>query len=657
MRQRNLRAAFHSGLPIVLMLLALGLTASGAAAPGGAAASDASSPEAKAAARAAAKAAAEKDRAELARAVLNYSALQPGMDGFVAVVLDIKPGFHAQSHTPTNEDYEAFLVTLNKHPALDFGEPIYPPPHFEEYPALGRLSVYTDKVIVRVPVKVKPDAPAGPLKITGSVYYQVCDDKVCFQPVTTPFEIDTTVVQAGRGGTAPAAQEQEIFGEAEKRGVAPIQVGGFALAQDAYLLAFALAFLVGIIFNVMPCVLPVVPLKAIGFYEVSQHNRGKSIAFGLVFSLGLVASFAVLGLLVVALRVFDWGELFTKVWFRVTIVLILVGMAISTFGFFSVNLPTGIYRFTPRHDTYVGNFLFGILTAALSTPCTFGMFVGLLTWALSQPAWLGMAAITTVGAGMASPYLVLSAFPELARRFPRSGPWAELVKQLMGFLLLGAAVYFARPFIETPFKSAANKHLASDVFWWTLFGVVAVAAIFLVVRTLKFARSATPRVVAVVIALLMVVPTGYLVWRLTYHPHDWRPIEQYAWQTSAQAAETARETNQIHLVEFTADWCGNCQWVEAWVLNSLGIVGEVKQNGVVMVKADVTNEGDTGRLLLGELNPSGAIPLTALYAPGMDKPIVLTGIYSKADLRRAIEEAARQRAPTTQGTVVASQDQ
>ena len=150
----------------------------------------------------------------------------------------------------------------------------------------------------------------------------------------------------------------------------------------------------------------------------------------------------------VVLRVLNWGELFQQTWFRATIILILLAMAVSTFGVFTVNVPTAIYRFAPRHDTYVGNFLFGILTAALSTPCTFGMFVGVLTWALTQPSWIGMSLITMVGVGMAFPYFLLSAFPEVARRLPRTGPWAELVKQMMAFLLLATAIYFARPFID-----------------------------------------------------------------------------------------------------------------------------------------------------------------------------------------------------------------
>ena len=112
----------------------------------------------------------------------------------------------------------------------------------------------------------------------------------------------------------------------------------------------------------------VVPLKAIGFYEVSQHNRAKCLLFGFVFSAGLIAIFALLGLMVVVLRKFAWGEQFSNPWFLAGIVTVLAVMGFSTFGAFTVGLPQWVYRIAPRHDTYAGNFLFGILTAVLSTP-------------------------------------------------------------------------------------------------------------------------------------------------------------------------------------------------------------------------------------------------------------------------------------------------
>ena len=590
---------------------------------------------------------AQQKRAEVEKTVVNVSGLKPGEKALAAVVVDIKPGFHAQSRTPLEDFYVKFEMTMDENPAVKFGEVRYPEGHIETYPALGKLSVYTGRIVLLVPVEAKADGKPGPLKLTGKVRYQICDDNVCFPPESPKFTIETKVVTAGEK-VEPV--EAELFKEAEKnapaggdgakgeggktRATQQVQIFGRDLKQDAYVLAFVGAFVVGIIFNVMPCVLPVVPLKAMGFYQVSQHNRAKSLALGTVFSLGLIAAFAALALLVVVFRALDWGELFQMTWFRLSIIAILVIMAVSTFGFFTVNLPTSVYAITPRHDTYVGNFLFGILTAALSTPCTFGMFVGLLTWALAQPAAIGAALVTTVGVGMAFPYLLLSAFPEMARRFPRTGPWAELVKQMMGFLLIGTAVYFARPFIEKLFQSQRNTHLASDVFWWGLFAVVALAGTFLVVRTIQFARGATPRLVAAAVALLMIVPAFVTVRNLTYHPHDWVPF------TDAAFAE-AKATGKPVLVEFTADWCGNCQYVEAFVINDRAVVKTLKEHDVVMLKADVT-DGDAPAIpLLGELNPAGAIPLTAIYSPHRKDPILLTGIYSDADLTKAVEEASR----------------
>ena len=105
--------------------------------------------------------------------------------------------------------------------------------------------------------------------------------------------------------------------------------------------------------------------------------------------------------------------------------------------------------------------------------------------------------------------------------------------------------------------------------------------------------------------------------------------------------DEARTANRIVLVEFTADWCGNCQYVEAHVLHSNPIVTSVRDHGVVMLKADVTREDAAARPLLDKLNPAGSIPLTVIYPPGVGEPIELTGIYTKEDLQRAIELAAR----------------
>ena len=584
-------------------------------------------------------------RAEIVKTAINYTALHPGQKALAAIELHIKSGLHAQSHAPLDPSFVKFLVKMNSTPDVTFGEPIYPPGPVEDYPALGKLSVYTGHVVVGIPIEVKADAKPGPLELSGQLQYQICDDTKCFLPEHPSFTIKTQIVPRG---TEVKPNEPELFrtlkeapatapaagrgSEPPGGGAAPIEVAGHQ--SGAIAIQFLTAFLVGIIFNVVPCVLPVLPLKAVGFYKASVQSRIKSLSFGAVFSLGLIATFATFGVLIFGHTWvgfhdrFDWGQLFTKWWFTLLMVIILLAFAASQFGAFSVGVPRALYSISPRNDTYWGNFLFGILTALLSTPCTFGMFVGLLAWAITQPPSVGVLILVTVGAGMAFPYLVLSALPEVARRFPRTGPWAELVKQMMGFLLLLAAVYFARPFY--------SRVVHGEGFWWILFAVVVAAGLFLVIRTFEFSRTFVPRAIGVVLALLMVGGALGAVVRLTRQP--------YVWQTySDSALQQARAAGKIALVEFTADWCGNCQYVEAKVLHSRQIVDAVRKHDVVMLKADVTRDDAPARPLLDRLNPAGSIPLTVIYSPNLRHPIELTGIYSRQDLEQALDLAAGSR--------------
>lgn len=572
-------------------------------------------------------------------AELNMSALQPGSQAVVAVVLDLQPGFHAQSNAP-KEGNIATEVVLPDAPPIQAFAPVYPAGKDEFYPSLGTLNVYSGKTIIYVPIEVSSQAAPGTVKIAGNITTQICDDNQCFAPETTPFEVQTEIVAAGAAIQPSHAElfehfDPSIFSRLQK--AVPqgqkILIFGKDLDQAPLAFIFFVSFVVGIIFNVVPCVLPVVPLKAIGFYEVSQHNRAKCLLLGIVFSVGLIATFAVLGLFVLVLQKFSWGEQFSNPYFLGGIVALLAVMGFGMFGAFSVGLPTWVYNITPRHDTYTGNFLFGILTAVLSTPCTFGMFFLLMTWAARQRPAMGMALMTTVGAGMAFPYLVLSAFPNLARKLPRTGPWAELVKQMMGFLLIASAVYFARRFIE---------QIASDkIFWWSLFAVVLIAGIFLIARATHFGKTKVAPVVASVIALLFVAPSLAVTLRLTNPPIDWKPY-------SAESLTAARQSGKPVMVEFTAAWCGNCVALETSVFHDERLVDAIKQLDVTPLRADLTKEDAPGWKLLGEISPVKAIPLTAVYGANANDPKKLSGIYSTDEIVGALKDAASNKVSSAQ---------
>jgi thiol:disulfide interchange protein DsbD len=557
---------------------------------------------------------------------LNQSALKAGGDAVVAVVVDIKPGYHAQSHAPLEDFYIKFQTTLDSADGITPGTIVYPAGKVEEYAGLGKLSVYTGQVIVYVPLKVGAAAKPGPLTVKGKVTFQICDDRTCFPPETHPFSLASEVVAAD---AAVSSAHPEIFAgyvpaatqpaDASRSATQPAASISWSDSQDwGVPFAFGAAILAGLLFNVMPCVLPVLPLKAVGFYEASQHNRSRSLLLGLVFSLGLISVFVLLALLVLVLKAVSWGDLFSYGAFIWTIVIILTLLAAGLLGGWDLRLPLGIYTFEPRHDTIGGNYFWGALTAILATPCTAPLLPPLLLWAARNPAYIGVPAVVMVGVGMALPYLILSAMPEVARNLPRAGPWSELFKQMMGFLLLAAAAYFG-----------AGRLISGSGFWWVVVAVVAIGAFFLMARTVQLTTNARPVGISSAIAVAMI--GGTIWWASGFTNHDWQPY-------SDARFEELRRSGKPVLVKFTANWCGTCQFIERTVYQEPEVWQAMKDDDVTPLKVDLTNPDAPGKELLLTLNPSGGIPLTAIWVPGSNQPIQLASVYGTGELLKALEQ-------------------
>ncbi len=565
--------------------------------------------------------------------------LHAGQREVIAIVIDVPEGLHAQSHTPLEKGLIALSVSIDPQPGISVGPAIYPEGKIENYPLLGKVSVYTGRVIVYVPIDIAADA-RGPITLNGGVLFQLCDDKQCFIPPRKPlpFTIETSI--ALQGSFKSALDEPIFAGFDRKLLAAPIGLPDVepttraaAVAPPAdtgsvptsLIGAVALALLVGVIFNVMPCVLPVLPLKAVGFYEAAQHDRGKTITFGLLFSAGMISIFTALAIAVVASkslfgRQIQWGEQFAHPGFVWPMAAILAFLGVSMLGVFAFKLPTGIYGFNFRHDTLIGNFLWGGLTAVLATPCTAPLFPPLLAYAIAQPPVSGFITMVAVGVGMALPYLILSAFPQLARKFPRTGPFAELFKQMMGFLLLGTAAWF----VGIRLCRDPNQ-------WWLVFGVVVIASAFLIFRTRQILPTPRAISIAVMLALLFTATGLGTTLRLTSVPFGWHDY-------TVESAAEARKSGQIVLVEFTASWCLNCKYIEQTVYQNPRVRAELQKRNVITLKADMTDYTSAARPLLEELGGTG-IPFTAIYPADGDKPLTLESIYTADTLIATLDQA------------------
>jgi thiol:disulfide interchange protein len=580
---------------------------------------------------------ADDEQSSTSFTVLSTSALQTNQTAVLAIVTDVAPGLHTQSHEPLTEDFIKFDVTVDPNPSLEFLPAIFPKGIIVNFPELGNQSIYKGRVIVYVPIHVKAGAHPDKIAISGTVSWQACNDKVCFAPESNTFSQSTRIVSPTTAVTLDQSGvfqgfDQSVFAVGAKpvaaAASAPAEATAdffgrkFVIGSSNVPLALAIALAVGVLFNLMPCVLPVLPLKAIGFFEVSQHSRARCLALGTVFSLGVITVFAGLAILVVAFRAslhFSWGEQFKYGWFIWTIVALLVVMALGMLGLFEVVLPQKIYELTPSHESMGGNFLFGMLTAVLSTPCTAPMFAGILAWTALQPVALGVATIITVGVGMSIPYLLLSAMPGLNSRVPRTGPWSLVLKQMMGFLVLAVAVYFA------------GGRLSSDKeFFWAVFAVVALAMAFLVVRTFQLSRSILPILGSLVAAAAIIAVSLSVTLRLLGGA-IWKPY-------TADNLSAARASGKTVLVEFTANWCGNCLALEASVYHDPIVLAALREDGVVLLRADLTQPDAPSWPEVNQLNPGGGIPLTVIYGKGTGDPIKLTSLYTPRNLIDALDK-------------------
>jgi len=328
-------------------------------------------------------------------------------------------------------------------------------------------------------------------------------------------------------------------------------------------------------------------------------------------------------------------------------------MGIGIMGLFTLQLPDSVYAVNPKADTAWGSFLFGVMTAVLGLPC-FGFVAGaLLAGSATMPPVTIMTIFTSLGIGMAAPYLVLSIKPELVERIPRTGPASELVKQVMGLLLLAAAAYFIGSGLIA--LVSEKPYIARQLHIWAVAIFAAFSGVWLIVRTFQITGRAGPRASFLVIGLVV----GSLGVMYAYDStvkarKDWE-ANQAARQASAGAAgaayvhgswnpwspaavEEARADGNIAVLDFTAEWCINCKVLKSTVLNKEPVASALNADDVVKFTVDLTSTNAPGWDYLNELGHTG-IPLLVIYSPDETEAPWQSNAYTAQQVLNALEDA------------------
>ena len=589
------------------------------------------------------------------RVVAAADVVRPGGDLPVAIELAIDPGWHLWTNEGTTlegaDEFEGAIRTVISVTApagleADPGFMAWPEPHLISAD-LGEgpqsYAVFEGKSVVYLPVTVATDATDGTVELAFTIDFQACDDQTCLAPATVKIALPISIAaDAASGGEASALFadfDPSVFGRIRSGEKAPEIVDfdafGLKLSVDirgaGFLLLLLLAAIGGLLLNFTPCVLPVIPLKIMSLSQAAG-NRGRCFLLGLAMSLGVIAFWLGLGIAVASISGFTaTNQLFQSPVFTISIGVVIAVLAIGMMGLFSVRLPQALYMIEPRHDTVIGSFGFGIMTAVLSTPCTAPFMGSAVVWAVTGTITTVLLVFGAVGLGMAFPYLVLAAFPALVKNMPRTGPASDLIKQVMGLLLLAAAAYFAGAglsglMVEPPAPP-------SRLYWWAVGLVAAAAGLLMMLRTFRITPRIGPRIVFGGLGALILAASILVAVRMT----DKGPID-WIYYTPERLAE-ARSDGDVVVLDFTAEWCLNCKTLEATVLATKQVAAALNGDGVVAMKVDLTGNNEAGNALLRE---SGrlTIPLLVVLAPDGTE-IFKSDAYTPRQVLDAIAQAKR----------------
>jgi thiol:disulfide interchange protein len=345
---------------------------------------------------------------------------------------------------------------------------------------------HEDPISWSIEIEIPEGATSGSHTIAGLIGYQTCTLSQCDLPTGAAFrgtvEIGETASSGEPSLTFVTATYQETsdlldasIAEPELAASTPtLDLDNLKTesktAQLSTPIVLMMAFAAGLILNFMPCVLPVIGLKVMAFVQQAGDSRARSFMLNVWYSLGLMSVFLILATLSVFMGL-SWGEQFSSVTFNVILTSVVFAFALSFVGVWEIPIPgfvgSGKANDLAAKEGPSGAFFKGVLTTVLATPCSGPLLGSALTWAVSQPPAMAYAGFACVGLGMASPYLLIGAFPELVSFLPKPGAWMDTFKNIMGFVLLGTVI-FLLTFIPIPYVVPTVAFMMGlwAGFWW-----------------------------------------------------------------------------------------------------------------------------------------------------------------------------------------------
>ncbi|AXK72665.1 cytochrome C biogenesis protein [Lysobacter sp. TY2-98] len=533
------------------------------------------------------------------------------------------------------------------------GTPHWPPArkHHDEH--FGDVAVYFDEADLTLPL-TRTTTAARTIKLTAR--FQGCQtDGICYPPMERTADVDLPVGVVGAVAAQDVAPTPSSSGAADNASMtaspdtastaSPATTSATSVAMPAReappaprsvaaggaLSALMLALLGGLVLNLMPCVLPVLSLKALSLAESGSPSVARRHAFG--YTSGVVLSFLALGGLALALRhagrALGWGFQLQEPIVVALLALVMFALGLSLSGlWYAGGRWTGAGHSLTQRGGFAGDFFTGVLAVVVATPCTAPFMGAALAWAFLAPTPLALAVFVALGIGLALPFILIGALPGLAALLPRPGAWMETLKEALAFPLYLTSAWLLW---------VLGRQRGPDAIAWTLAAAVAIAfAAWAWSRTRH--RGRAWGAVALVLALAGAGAALATVHRLP------RPTASVAADASHEVFSEARlaalrAEGRVVFVNITADWCVSCKANERAVFARPAFAEAMRATNAVYLVGDYT---DVDPVLTAFLQRHGAVgvPLYVVY-PRRGESKVLPTLLTPAMVTGALADAAR----------------
>jgi thiol:disulfide interchange protein DsbD len=595
----------------------------------------------------------ERVQAVTAKLIADTSAVTAGKSFRLGVEFEMAPGWHIYYRDP-GETGKATELTWILPDGFRAGDLQWQKPE-TEIDSGFKINVYKDRTLI-VAVITPPSnlQPGDQVSFGAKVSWLACKDSCV--PGKSELSLSMPVASAASPAQAANADKFAAAGTTggNGSGAQPVSVlkrTWKVVGADDHRghLAFylLLAFVGGLILNVMPCVLPVVAIKILGFVRQSGEDKRRIFRLGLAYTAGTIGTFMVLALVVVAVQwmgmAAGWGFQFQQPAFLIAMSAIVLLMALGLFDLFSVDLSVGQQEIDQlaAKEGMPGAFFKGVLATMLSTPCSAPFLGTAVGFAFTQSWWVVLAIFFTVGLGMSSPYLLLTANPGWMRFLPKPGVWMLRFKEAMGFVLIATSLWLlsvlsgqvgaqgvmltACFLLSLSFAAwmisrfaDTEQSVGRKVTVWALAGVLTASSLWFFVKpalALRPDRSPSPAA----------LPSG------TKSGVVWEPFSVKALDEHLARGETV-------FIDCTADWCLTCKANEQAVINTQAITAKLRANKVVAMRADWTSQDPEISELLQKLGRKG-VPCYVVF-PGSrpDEPILLPEVITQRSLLEALDK-------------------